>query len=444
MREVRLDRSDRKAAKAKWARTVSDVFTRNPRDGSKRGVYWLARDRKEEKLCELLSIRGAHVCLDGSTGTGKTSLARTEMGFLGRSYAEVQITPGMDWKGFCRCLVAAKRGRALGGEVRAKAGLMPELEFALTIGPSSAGSEALEERERIATCWDVRDVCKHIVESKVILFIDDFELAPEELVRNVAAICKLLTQSFISEESKVLVVGTDDIFGRIMHQNPSLDARLEEITLGALEGPDESWQFIAMGFDQLKLLHPGNDHVEANRNQLDACRAAIYFACDGLPKSLTELGEKIALQGYARRRVSPSDIRSCAEEHARREFSRLQREIPRIRDLVLRSTEVRIVLVQMYKNGINRVHDASSLAYDLSSELSSAAVEETLDILAEAGFLVRTGPGAHTLFPSNPRLAHLLGAVVSSPQMFGRRPEDYAAMGQLRLPHITKAMLLPE
>lgn len=441
--KAQSDRS-RKSDLAQWAERVSEVFIRNPRDGSRRDVYWLARDKKEESLCELLSIRGANVCLDGPTGTGKTSLARTELGFLGRRYAEVQVTPEMDWKSFCRCLVVARRGRSLSGEVRAKAGIIPEVEFALSIGSTVDVSDALEERERIASCWDSRDVCRYMVESKAVLFIDDFELASEELVKNVAAMCKLLTQSFVSEYAKILVVGTDDIFGRLLRQNPSLDARLEELTLGALDNPDESWRFISMGLDYLKLKHPGSQESQ-DRRFIDVCKSAIYFACDGLPKSLTELGHKIAREAFQRSRVSVWDIKIVAEEHARHEFSRLQKAIPNVRNLVIRSTEVRLVLGQMYKNGINKIHDASTLAYDLSSSLSSSAVEEALDLLAENKFLVRTGSGSHTLFPSNPRLAHLLGAVVSAPEIFGCRPEEYAMMGQLQLPFFrSNAKLLPE
>jgi hypothetical protein len=291
----------------------------------------------------------------------------------------------------------------------------------------------------------VRDVCKHIVESKAILFIDDFEMASDEVVQNVAAMCKLLTQSFSSDKAKILVVGTDDIFSRLMNQNPSLEARLEELTIGALDNPSESWHFIAMGLEQLGLFHPGNDSVEHNRTQLNICKEYVYLACDGLPKSLTELGEKIALEASSERgRVSPADVKNWAQAHARREFSRLQRLIPKLRDLVLRSTEIRIVLGQMYANGINKVHDASSLAYDLSASLGPAAVEEALDNLAKEGFLVRTGAGSSTLFPANPRLAHLLGAVVRAPEIFGRRPEDYAMMGQLRLPLRSGTRMLPE
>jgi MoxR-like ATPase len=100
----------RKRSRSEWARRVSKVFSRNPRDGSHRDVFWVSRDSKEERLCELLSISGANVCLDGSTGTGKSSLACTELGFLQRPYVEVQVSPQMDWEEFLSlpCITSAE------------------------------------------------------------------------------------------------------------------------------------------------------------------------------------------------------------------------------------------------------------------------------------------------------------------------------------------------
>jgi len=320
-------------------------------------------------------------------------------------------------------------------------GILPHVEFSLSFGEAQSISSSLEEREKIASNWNEFDVCREIVAARAVLFIDDFEMASDELLSKVASMCKLFTQTFGGENAKILVVGTDAIFGKLMKKNRSLEARIEELTLGALAEPNQSWTFLQMGFEALNLIHPGNDNVEKNRVQLQECIGAVYLSCDGLLKSLMQLGEAVALKGISRGRVSPADIKDAAVAQGKRDFGKMEREVPRLDKLVRGRTEVRIVLERMYRIGINRVHYAQDLVYDLSAQLSAGAIEEALNLLMNEEFIVRTGESEQVIFTRNPRFAHLLGAVVSEPERFGRVRREYAAFGQLKLPFFVPLQL---
>ncbi|HTI71655.1 MAG TPA: hypothetical protein VMF06_16895, partial [Candidatus Limnocylindria bacterium] len=90
---------------------VSDVFDTNPRNGNRATTVWLKRAAIEKHLENDLFTRGRHICIDGCSGSGKSSLVITTLLRNKIPYTTVQITRSMDWHGFCRQLVSKNPGK---------------------------------------------------------------------------------------------------------------------------------------------------------------------------------------------------------------------------------------------------------------------------------------------------------------------------------------------
>lgn len=428
-------RGDKKE-RQQWALQVGNVFSPNPRDGSKKDTFWLTRNKEEEELANFLVLPGMNICLDGSTGTGKTSLALTELGFADLKYVMVQVAKRMTWKTFCRRLVtptppSRQLEAKLGGGLK---GGLPHADLQVSLKSVIDPKAAQETVESLASTWGEHEVCEALLAEGAVLLVDDVERASDELLQRLSDMCKLLTQSYVSERVKLLIVGTDDVFMRLYRHNKSLEARIEQITLGTLPNQYRSWEFLRLGFEKLRLMHPGNDRIKKYRDDVDDCVSAVYEAANGLPKCLTQLGRDICLRGFDRSRITPFDIKNEALERAKRDFRTLRRKFPQMVRLVTQSTEIKMVLQKLYQTGIGQVHYLSEIEDGLFPELSDTQIEGALDRLVEEEFITRTGEHGDVIFVRNPRLAHLLGAIGRDPTKFGEAEEKFAPIGQLRLP----------
>lgn len=83
---------------SKWKRSVAKVFDTRPRIATGKETIWLKRVDAMRGLDQAASRPGAHVCLDGPTGAGKTSLALSYLVEHQIRYVPVQVTKELDWK----------------------------------------------------------------------------------------------------------------------------------------------------------------------------------------------------------------------------------------------------------------------------------------------------------------------------------------------------------
>jgi hypothetical protein len=424
----------------KWASKVGRVFTTTPRDGNSKSTVWLPRTKSENRFGEVLENPGVHICVDGPTGTGKTSLALTVLHKAEIKYTLVQITQSMDWAGFCKRLIHPLSNEEFAVSTEVELGVdkwLPHGKFRVSLGSKGRPSEDLNLLDSLAKSWSEHDICQLMATQNTALLIDDFERANDDIVRRVSDMCKLLTQSYQKPYAKIIVVGTSDICKRIYDANPSLESRLEEISLGTLPSQYDSWRFLLLGWDRLKLRHPGNDNLVTKEERYE-CVEAVYEAADGLPKGLNELGRDISMRGLARSRISPADVKEVAREMPKNLLRIYRSEFPVLVKCVEGNPVVRAVLQHLYSEGIGHIHNWSDIEAALQPNYSSDQIDNAVCELVNANFLVNTGIRGDILFVTKPSLAHTLGVLVSNPERYKVPKSMYGRDGQLVFPLLKK------
>jgi hypothetical protein len=153
----------RKEEYRKWVQKVSSIFDIRPRDASKSNKIWLSRDKEEKELNNALFSSGVNICIDGPTGTGKTSLALTVLGKTNIRYLPIQIVESMNWEMFCRDLIwkpqqQVDKNYSYGFEAGVDSGL-PTGKFQATLertvkSPYSGDGNIFQ--------WDEHDLCKEL------------------------------------------------------------------------------------------------------------------------------------------------------------------------------------------------------------------------------------------------------------------------------------------
>lgn len=421
-------------ARQEWARKVGMVFNTMPRDGYSGQSVWLPRDKMEAKFSAVLENGGVHICLDGPTGTGKTSLALTMLHKNQIKYTPIQITKSMDWPEFCKRLIIPGHNDESSVSADFEIGVdkwLPQAKFRVSLGAKGRPKDDLEHLITTAKSWSEHDVCLQMKKQNTVLFIDDFERASEDIVQRISDMCKLLTQSYQSQYAKIIIVGTDDICKKLYEANSSLESRLEEISLGTLPSSNESWYFLLLGFKALGLRNPADSNYIDERQKLKECIQSIYEAADGLPKSLNELGREISLKGYRREGITASDIINVSSEMPKRNLNVFRREFPKIIKCVEHSLTVRAILQYLYSEGIGHIHSWSDIIFQLQNDHSEDQLENAICELVDTRFLIKTGRNGDVLFAANPTLAHTLGVAVSNPGKYKLPPSLSVKEGQL-------------
>lgn len=417
-----------------WLKKVSQVFDTRPRDASGRKVVWLPRDEQERKILELLTST-KHICVDGPTGTGKTSLAITTLGLSKVKYVPIQIVSNMSWREFCKNLVRrtpANVDRKLSSEF--KVGLetgLPTATMQVTLGSTSHHDQQLIE---LAKGWTEHDICHLMQKENKTLLIDDFEKASDEIVTRVADMAKLLTQTYSSKKCKLVIVGTDDIFRRIFSKDPSLEARLSEISLGAFPSKNTSWKYLLLGFEALDLAHPGNSKLASERSKLETCINAVFEAANGLPKSLTDLGWEIASRSYRRPGITASDISSQAKRIVKNKARSYRRLYPDLMAQLRGNATVRDIFRFLLESGVGQIFYMDDIINGLHEKISSGETEKAVDRLVELDLLTQTGINNDVLFFKDLPFAHTLGVISRNPGDFGLNSREFAPLSQMSLP----------
>jgi hypothetical protein len=430
----------KKTSKEKiWLSKVAKVFDTRPRDASNpENLVWLPRDEQEKEILDILYLPGVHLCLDGPTGTGKSSLALTALGNAEIRYVPIQVTTNMTWEEFCRNLVSKPASETESSvsadfEVGIQTGL-PIGKFQVSLGHKKHENKSLDE---IAKGWTEHDVCKAMVKEGVTLLIDDFEKASDEIVTRVADMAKLLTQSYASAKSKLAIVGTDDIYKHLYEKNPSLEGRLAEVSLGGFPNANHSWKYLLLGFEALKLRHPANSSFDNERAKLGTCIRAVYDAADGLPKGLTHLGWEITKNSSGRPAVTASDITSSSMRVLKTKVRRFKKQFPELLHELRHNESTRIVLRYLLEAGAGLIHPLDDVIAAVRETLSNRDAEGALEKLVKHDLLVQTGSNSDIVFFKDLSFAHTLSVVAENPQKYGLEPGEFTPLAQLRLPYIT-------
>jgi hypothetical protein len=403
---------------------IGRTFYTTPRDGYKEGNIWIKR-KEEEKLNSLLDNLSISICVDGPTGTGKSSLAITILKQRKIDFILVQVTQNMTWKDFCKLLLNAKVNSNTAVNHISESSIeknIPLFKTHFGFRSNENSRDNFEYEEKVIAQMTDHVICDILYKKKITLLIDDFERANTEILTNVGEMCKLLTESFVSMKTRLVIVGTDDIYYRLTKFNKSLEGRLKELSLGTIDTKNESWQFLNKGFDKLKLKHPeaelklriGSTKVEDIR----ICKEACYDAADGLLKSLNELGGDIARQATVNGRISKATILEVSKEYLERNIKKFTRDYPRIFKCIGQDAVVKDIIIYLYKRGIGKIHSWDEIVTSLSSSLEAMQIENAICQLVEIDFLTRTGYNGEILFVTNPTLAHTISSVINNPTKY--------------------------
>lgn len=397
-----------------WMQDVSEVFDTNPRNGTRKETVWLTRRGLERQLEDSVFTRGKHICVDGCSGSGKSSLVLTTLLKHQLKFTMVQITRGMTWQSFCRQLIHKPRRPGSVGVSGEWAGLLPTLKLDLKLGHAGDDKLTHEHWEALIASADQHHVAQALAEQDCVLLLDEFERASPELATRVSEVIKILSQTYPSEFAKVIVLGADDVYKKLYDAYSTLDNRLVQINIPTLPSPSESWRYLRMGFEKLKMYHPGNSQY-ASREDLKEAVQCIYFAADGLFKSLTELGIDICREvGPQARAIRLPHIQRVCKQTEERNFAKYRTRFADLHRLAEKLPTCIAVILHMNNKGLGDVHEREEIEEALSDH-GRGLVHDAILALWKDDFLVITGANNEKLFIKNPSWAHTLRVYMSDP-----------------------------
>ncbi len=412
-----------------WMQRVSDVFDTNPRNGNREATVWLTRGQLERDLEADLFVRGRHVCLDGCSGAGKSSLVITTLLRHQIPYTTVQVTRKMDWEVLCRQLISKTPGRSR--EVRATAGgewrgLFPTGKLEVSFGKKEDEKSDHELWEKVVKSATEHTIAAAIAEQNCVVLLDEFERAQPDLANSVSEVCKILTQSFTSSMGKLVILGADDVYKKLYDAYSTLDNRLVQHSIPTLPTPQESWAYLRQGFRKLQKFHPGTSKYAHDGDEKKAMQA-VYLAADGLLKSLTELGVEICKSvGPDSRGVSLAAIEKACSAFDAKNFGKYRAKFSELHRLAEQNPVAAAVLLHINNHGLGQIHDKGIIEEGLA-QYGRSQVEDAILALWKQDFLVMTGESNQKIFLKNPSWAHTLRVYLSDPTK-RKRLEAYLEM----------------
>lgn len=422
-----------------FSRNVGEIFDTRPRVAIDSHVRWMNR-AEEKSFRSSVVYPGVHVCLYGPSGSGKTSLAKTILGRLcsrGLKLIYVKLNHNSDWNSFKSQILENKAAKAASEKrIGVKIGLksiIPYLEFDGELGGGSFAKSA--SRSEIVSSISISDIGQFLIDSNFVLATDDANFADDELLHILTGLAKYVTDNSEGSSAKLVFIGADDIYSRIIQLEDSLKDRTDEVSLGSIRDieelnsnassksvtkvhKDKVWDFIASGLGQLGLTDPRKDKFVTKQQQLE-CIEWINYAADGLPKSIVALGRKIAEKGEYRSRVSHSDILNSSKEMVAKNYRQYRSQYRTLISMLKKDILIQELCKWMFKKGASRIHRLEDLGEDLREIATYSMFDEAMKILSDVDFLTVTGPDGNIFFAKDPLLAHTIGVALYEPEKCG-------------------------
>lgn len=380
-------------------KSADDIFSTQP-IGEWREDIWLPRVPLEREFSYTIGATSQHICVDGPSGTGKTSLTQSMFFRYATPYISVQIYDGMTWQQFCRNFIEAPRNTKITDTSMFRGVFkffQPEVGFDFRYTNEWSAKESMEIVSHLADVWTPDDVAKSIALNDFTLIVDDFERGEGDLVRNIASLVKILGQSY---RGRVVVVGTDDVLMKLVKINPSISARVSEITVDGLGSPVDSANFIIRKFKLLKINTPftssGNSAVSREVQTL------VYSATSGLLKDLNELGLALAREVSAKRILSLNALRKICQVMIKEKSYRMRSQCRALARVVNQSIESQRVVEFLATRGASKATFVAEIQDHFLNTLDDDKIEEVLSILESEGVLALTGAERRKVFFKNP------------------------------------------
>lgn len=428
-----------------WETKVYAVFSTSPRTGEQRGGLWIRRRQLEESVLEILKDPVVNICIDGPSGTGKTSLAKTMLQNSKRSYQTINVTSKMDWVTLCKKIIKPNINQKESTKSVVTGGIknfIPEANATRENSQEFRPSDAEDYIEKVAANWSEDDVVSELRVRKIALILDNLEQANPELLQRLSDLAKGMSDAGPHASAKLVFIGANNIYAKLLNMNRSVSRRLEQVSVGMFTHQGESWNFLLKGFRKLNMYYPGNSLIKSENDLEVNCNRMVYRAAGGLPKSLNELGKKIALKARLGTGghwfVSAKDIENCSNEF----FDKLAKECDETckatSKCLMKHPTARKVCLYLYQNSVGSIHSVGMLTQELEMRysLSKEQIEQGIKDLIEVGFITRTGIGGSKLFVMQPEAAHILGVKLSSPNEFRDDPIIQGLSWQDELPGI--------
>lgn len=428
--------------------------------GMRKNAFWHKRSKLEERLSQIIRAKSQNVCIDGPTGSGKTSLALTVLSRAGNKIIWIPVVNNMSWVDFCEEIfktswrinssLSNKGTKALSINLETTKPLsvhdlvsplkfLDRIKFSLNDG--NGDQKTLLEASKK---WSISDVEAFINDNDITILIDDFEKATSELVTKIADLCKNLT---FSAGNKAVIIGTGSTFERLYNSDEGLDGRLAEISVASFGSKDEVWHYMNDGFERLGFNTPRAQLRYKNITKDDANKIeiALYEAADGMPKYINELALRICQRilndenqsNDKKIKVTVNDIVTESNDMLRENISRCNKKVKEAERHLRVSVEFRLVLKAVFDMGANSVHSVDSLikhVQKIDENFSEEQFESGIQTLKSLGLYVQTGKSGEVIFAKDPMFSHVLGLICGNPSKYGKDERLYGLFGQRSLP----------
>jgi ABC-type dipeptide/oligopeptide/nickel transport system ATPase subunit len=415
---------------------IEAVFGSDPRTGNEASGFWWSTRPGDKAFYDAVVAKGKSVCLDGPTGSGKTSLAMRGLQSQGFRFARVPISPSMTWRELCKEVVTVPTARDRTVSFRLSFGLksfVPSGNIDAGLEESMTPIAELAFEGEYLDGFSQHDLARLLDRTKTALLLDDFENAGDELVDRVASMVKILASPDYRREAKVVITAIDNAFTKMLAKQPTLRGRLEPVHLGGLPDRGDPWGFIVEGLGNLGIRNPATSRYPNQIAGQRECRDAVYDASAGILKDITALGYWLADSGFSRKSVTVSEITKLCDRISRANVGEHALEFRRPLRYAVEDPVVHDILAYLHSRGISRVHYVHDIKAAIEEKSSPDQVYTAIERLVSKGVLVQTGLHSGALFPRDAALLHALCLAASNPKKYGA-PKEFYENAQFLLP----------
>ncbi len=425
-----------------WNERINHVFTTRPRNGAEKGILWVERKDEQKKFSSYLAQED-HICIDGPTGSGKSSLVATKLYGLKQKHIAIQLSRKLTWEQFCTRLVDPKyvNTNSIGAELEIGVDKgLPTGKLSFSLGSSGSDNDDIDYLIKQSKTWTEHDLCKKLQEADIPLILDDVERCNDDLLERLSDAARIQFQSYPSKKGKMVFIGAGGIMPRLIKANKSLGHRINHISLGAFEDMNYSWHFLLEGFNSLGMRHPANSRYKDQIKQRDTCVKMTYYAADGLPKSLNRLGKNIAISSGEGRHANASTIINESRQmflENWRNYSTIYTSIANL----LKSDQIAGKIVKLiWKRGMGAVIETDYLRENIvdkktpgDKRIKNDEFESSLSHLIDLDFITLSGKSRDTVFATDPASAHTFGVAMHNPSLFIGAKELMSGLQQLEI-----------